>query len=665
MYVFVHREIGISMDALCNDFTPAIFYASAINNDNWIIFFEGGGGCSSFEDCNNRWQNFGGVRTELNPLMSSMEYGESVEGRDLLSSDPVINPTFHNFNRILVPYCSQDAFLADRDNPNYDPDFKFTFNNSHGADNFVYKGKIIFQSVIEQLIEEGLANASKLVLVGSSAGGIGVLNHIDWVERTLKNRTNSTAPEVMSIIDSSWFITFNQNHVVNWESVIPELFNLPEACYDFSLGFSCCTSPACLFRKGKLKTSSPIFAMSSTHDIFTLETPLRQFIKEEGLEDDQPLIGLFNSYGAIMSDSFMQSFHAYPNLTIFTPSCTQHVFLATSDMWDEGGILHQTVIDEVNYPPFHLTNPIKNGSWDSVRVESHNPALNLTFHEALQQWYSNPDKQRLYSDRCSGPVCSRYCPSTISLKPPTNLWHPYVNIAVLIFAFLMTAIPATIKIGLYIHMKYILFCQKLCAFSLKHYPKPFPKATVPINVSCVDLNYRIDVVNVNKGSKEDTSNVPYTEDQYDLYAGIETFIPCCKKVCSSCVNRYNAPVNDRNEQLTTAVQLVRTDSGISSNNHMRCDTPNSMETESMDSLDMDGSKFSLVDVGTNSQHLMESGNSIRREKRNIKKKTILHHVNMYVNPGELVAIMGPSGSGKTTLLDVLLSRRKSGYTEVS
>ena len=85
--------------ATCNDGTPAVYYRHQDNfKKNYIIFLRGGGFCVPFVhgmDCDNRCRK--------HPLLCSAYTDPQLDmnhmGGKLGSSNPVVNPVFHDFEK--------------------------------------------------------------------------------------------------------------------------------------------------------------------------------------------------------------------------------------------------------------------------------------------------------------------------------------------------------------------------------------------------------------------------------------------------------------------------------------------------------------------------------------------------------------------------------------
>lgn len=257
------------------------------------------------------WTNtvYSGVRSPaetVSPLMTSLQCFNirETEGRDILDTDSLENPLFYDYNHVLIPYCSSDLWLGEETDTTeavstgvpecgcfdytteVDPNGCFTFNTTSSGLQFTLRGKIIYHSIIEQLLDDhGLVDANKVILAGSSAGGLGVINHAKWTRSILNSST-----EIRVLFDSSWFIDFEggldsafslelyKRHSLNNTEHLFDILMSNEACSGTDwFGLPCCISAHCVLTQqnssGHLQyypDNTPTFALFSLYDIYLL-----------------------------------------------------------------------------------------------------------------------------------------------------------------------------------------------------------------------------------------------------------------------------------------------------------------------------------------------------------------------------------------------------------
>lgn len=157
-------------NARCLDGSPYGYYIdrSITNSSKWIFFLQGGGLCVEPVDCISRSKTSLGSSLHWSDVWNVGSDG----GGDILSSNPSVNPYFSDFNHVYMKYCSGDTWTGTRTSKN--------FWGLHFA------GHLNIQAVFKHLnTSDALGGASSVLLMGASAGGIGVFQNADFVKTKL------------------------------------------------------------------------------------------------------------------------------------------------------------------------------------------------------------------------------------------------------------------------------------------------------------------------------------------------------------------------------------------------------------------------------------------------------------------------------------------------
>jgi hypothetical protein len=169
--------------AVCNDGTTPSYYVRrgvGCGARRWVIHLQGGGACYQ-PGCLGRDVKW----------MSSNDDPPTLTQVGILSTQSSENPDFFTANHVYLSYCSSDAYSGDR-------------AASAETGGIHFRGSRIVTAVLEDLANPevtpglNLAQATEILLTGSSAGGFGVFFNLDRVGAAFPTK------RVRGLSDAGW-----------------------------------------------------------------------------------------------------------------------------------------------------------------------------------------------------------------------------------------------------------------------------------------------------------------------------------------------------------------------------------------------------------------------------------------------------------------------------
>eukprot|EP00731_Ephydatia_muelleri_P033327 Em0028g2a len=479
----------------------------------------------------------------------------SVQGQGILDDNCTNNPIFCNHTRVIIPYCSSDLWLANSPSVScniskdlYDQCyanvqsscvaigemyFKNCFLSSSNQLSFVFRGQAIYRGALQQLLGKGLANSSTVTLVGSSAGGVGVVNHAKWTLQLLRNGTRGANLSV--IADSSWFINFQDNVYKLFVglssngsvqsggvfSIITATDTTSVTCKDTTHGTPCCFSAFCMLSTPEYYPSKDVstFMLFGLYDVYLLAQSLIGLnISEVGQKNSGAglavkFIQTVSEYGGAMNDSLSVSSRRVARLSYYVTQCFQHIYLVTSTLWGVGNLLGNQAVDiSASFASYNqFMNP---STWSSMEVGVNK----TTIRDALSQWYPNRYSSTIVTirDICSGPHCNSMCPETIILGTQLlDIWSPPVHVLLLVLVLGVALFCLLAKASFWLWYLRIDLKQRGYLRGLLNNMEDsnlqFPDCADEhgVSVSCLDLHYSVTVrtTKVKDEKKDDTAPV--------------------------------------------------------------------------------------------------------------------------------------------------------------
>jgi hypothetical protein len=223
-------DTGRFPDALCNDGTAAVLYyrpyRGEANRNRWAITLRGGGTCGDAALCAARWCGcsagnpcaFTDIRQGFDANNMSAggrrgRVGEGIHRRDGARANPI-----EDYNHVQLIYCSSDEWGGQMRGVELTTTHPTTGEEVTYVAHFL--GARILEADIATLRQDGvpalvytlngtpvtmpdLDEAESVLIAGDSAGGTGVITHLDAIAAGLRAaHVGGPGPEVRGLIDA-------------------------------------------------------------------------------------------------------------------------------------------------------------------------------------------------------------------------------------------------------------------------------------------------------------------------------------------------------------------------------------------------------------------------------------------------------------------------------
>ena len=221
---WLHRktvDLASYPEATCGDGSPAVIEirpGTGAGADRWLIWFKGGSGCRTQHLCAKRWCGNQSGSSYRADIMSTDWNGDGVVDKkhcvkgDVGSAvDPNLegNP-FAQANVVKILYCGSDNHMGraavtyeddDADGDGVDRGFRLNHHGRHIVEAVVDMLKAPLTSDDGAVTLPSVANATGIVISGSSAGMLGAVQNIDAVASEL--RLTATGAEIRGFLDAN------------------------------------------------------------------------------------------------------------------------------------------------------------------------------------------------------------------------------------------------------------------------------------------------------------------------------------------------------------------------------------------------------------------------------------------------------------------------------